>query len=130
MECIKYSEDMYAMQQALAENDRFKNLDRKTSNVMRYCSKLKIDFEIDEEEFDMCKAFEDYKDLGKSEGREEGIEEGELKKGISTAISMIRDNLSDDKITLYTDLPLSSVQIIRQQLDNGIDDAKKIMQLL
>jgi len=130
MECIKYSEDMYAMQQALAENDRFKNLDRKTSNVMRYCSKLKIDFEIDEEEFDMCKAFEDYKDLGKSEGREEGIEEGELKKGISTAISMIRDNLSDDKITLYTDLPLSSVQIIRQQLDNGIDDVKKIMQLL
>ena len=142
MECIKYSEDMYAMQQALAENDRFKNLDRKTSNVMRYCSKLKIDFEIDEEEFDMCKAFEDYKDLGKNEGLEEGIaigksegieigtERGELKKGISTAISMIRDNLSDDKITLYTDLPLSSVQIIRQQLDNGIDDVKKIMQLL
>jgi len=126
MECIKYSEDMYAMQQALAENDRFKNLDRKTSNVMRYCSKLKIDFEIDEEEFDMCKAFEDYKDLG----IEIGTERGELKKGISTAISMIRDNLSDDKITLYTDLPLSSVQIIRQQLDNGIDDVKKIMQLL
>ena len=126
MECIKYSEDMYAMQQALAENDRFKNLDRKTSNVMRYCSKLKIDFEIDEEEFDMCKAFEDYKDLG----IEIGTEQGELKKGISTAISMIRDNLSDDKITLYTDLPLSSVQIIRQQLDNGIDDVKKIMQLL
>ena len=126
MECIKYSEDMYAMQQALAENDRFKNLDRKTSNVMRYCSKLKIDFEIDEEEFDMCKAFEDYKDLG----IEIGTERGELKKGISTALSMIRDNLSDDKITLYTDLPLSSVQIIRQQLDNGIDDVKKIMQLL
>ena len=76
MECIKCSEDMYAMQQALAENDRFKNLDRKTSNVMRYCSGLKIDFETDEEEFDMCKAFEDYKDLGKSEGFEEGKNEG------------------------------------------------------
>ena len=82
MECIKYSEDMYAMQQALAENDRFKNLDRKTSNVMRYCSGLKIDFETDEEEFDMCKAFEDYKDLGKSEGFEEGKNEG-LEEGIA-----------------------------------------------
>ena len=28
----------------------------------------------------MCKAFEDYKNLGKSEGREEGIKAGELKK--------------------------------------------------
>lgn len=73
----------------------------------------------------MCKAFEDYKNLGKSEGREEGIKAGELKKSIATAISMIRDNLSDDKITLYTDLPLPSVQIIKQQLDNGTDDVKK-----
>ena len=38
---------------------------------------------------------------------------------------MIRDNLSDDKITLYTDLPLPSVQVIKQQLDNGTDDVKK-----
>lgn len=47
------------------------------------------------------------------------------KKSIATAISMIRDNLSDDKITLYTELPLPSVQIIKQQLDNGTDDVKK-----
>lgn len=76
MECIKYSEDMYAMQQALSENERFKNLDRKTSNVLRYCSKLKIDFDIEEETMDMCKAFEDYKNLGKSEGIEIGKSEG------------------------------------------------------
>ncbi|MBP1566104.1 MAG: hypothetical protein J6A58_10165 [Oscillospiraceae bacterium] len=64
------------MQQALSENERFKNLDRKTSNVLRYCSKLKIDFDIDEETMDMCKAFEDYKNLGKSEGIEIGKSEG------------------------------------------------------
>ena len=53
---------MHAMQQALSENERFKALDKKTSDVILYCSKLKIDFDAkEEEEFDMCKAFEDYK---------------------------------------------------------------------
>ena len=80
MECIKYSEDMHAMQQALSENERFKTLDKKTSDVILYCSKLKIDFDAkEEEEFDMCKAFEDYKNLGKSEGFEEGVIIGESK---------------------------------------------------
>ncbi|MBP1564383.1 MAG: hypothetical protein J6A58_01335, partial [Oscillospiraceae bacterium] len=80
MECIKYSEDMHAMQQALSENERFKALDKKTSDVILYCSKLKIDFDAkEEEEFDMCKAFEDYKNLGKSEGFEEGVIIGESK---------------------------------------------------
>jgi len=77
MECIKYSEDMHAMQQALSENERFKALDKKTSDVILYCSKLKIDFDAkEEEEFDMCKAFEDYKNLGKSEGIEIGKSKG------------------------------------------------------
>ncbi|MBQ9982385.1 MAG: hypothetical protein IJP18_07430, partial [Oscillospiraceae bacterium] len=62
------------------ENERFKALDKKTSDVILYCSKLKIDFDAkEEEEFDMCKAFEDYKNLGKSEGFEEGVIIGESK---------------------------------------------------
>ncbi|MBP1566546.1 MAG: hypothetical protein J6A58_12435, partial [Oscillospiraceae bacterium] len=132
MECIKCSEDMYAMQQALAENDRFKNLDRKTSNVMRYCSRLKIDFETDEEEFDMCKAFEDYKDLGKSEGFEEGIAIGKnegleegiaigehngLTKGLAKfATYLLGNNVAIEEIVAQTGLSYDEIIKIKETL--------------
>ena len=43
---------------------------------------------------------------------------------------MIKDNLSDDKVVLYTELPISSVQMIRRQLDKGVEDIQEIMSLL
>ena len=115
---------MYAMQQALAENDRFKNLDRKTSNVMRYCSGLKIDFETDEEEFDMCKAFEDYKDLGKSEGFEEGKNEGiaigehnGLTKGLAKfATYLLENNVDIEEIVAQTGLSYDEIMKIKESL--------------
>ena len=132
MECIKCSEDMYAMQQALAENDRFKNLDRKTSNVMRYCSGLKIDFETDKEEFNMCKAFEDYKDLGKSEGFEEGIAIGKnegleegiaigehngLTKGLAKfATYLLENNVDIEEIVAQTGLSYDEIMKIKESL--------------
>ena len=107
---------MYAMQQALAENDRFKNLDRKTSNVMRYCSRLKIDFETDEEEFDMCKAFEDYKDLGKSEGFEEGIAIGENKGLTRFATYLLENNVDIEEIVAQTGLSYDEIMKIKETL--------------
>ena len=120
MECIKYSEDMLAMQQALSENERFKNLDRKTSNVMRYCSKLKIDFDSEEEVLDMCKAFEDYKKLGKSEGFEEGVEEGIAigeNKGLTRFASyLIKNNVSIEEIITQTGFSADEVMKIKESL--------------
>lgn len=69
-------------------------------------------------------------EIGKEYGIEIGKEQGELKKSITTAISMIKDNLSDDKVVLYTELPISSVQMIRRQLDKGVEDIQEIMNLL
>ena len=69
-------------------------------------------------------------EIGKEYGIEIGKEQGELKKSITTAISMIKDNLSDDKVVLYTKLPISSVQMIRRQLDKGVEDIQEIMNLL
>ena len=59
MECIKYSEDMHKMREAFAENKRFECLDRKTANVIRYCSNINIDYDNNEEVVNMCKAFEE-----------------------------------------------------------------------
>jgi hypothetical protein len=77
MECIKYSEDMHKMREAFAENKRFECLDRKTANVIRYCSNINIDYD-NEEVINMCKAFEDYKSEGRIEGKLEGRIEGKL----------------------------------------------------
>ena len=111
---------MHAMQKALSENDRFKNLDRKTSNVMRYCSRLKIDFETDEEEFDMCKAFEDYKDLGKSEGFEEGKNEGLAigeNKGLTRfATYLLENNVDIEEIVSQTGLSYDEIMKIKETL--------------
>lgn len=128
MECIKYFEDMYAMQQALSENERFKNLDRKTSNVLRYCSKLKIDFDIEEETMDMCKAFEDYKNLGKSEGIEigksegieigknEGIEIGRNEGLTRFATYLIKNNVDIQEIISQTGLSADDIMKIKSSM--------------
>ena len=133
MECIKYSEDMHAMQQALSENERFKALDKKTSDVILYCSKLKIDFDAkEEEEFDMCKAFEDYKNLGKSEGFEEGVIIGESKgieigksEGIEIgrnegltrfATYLIKNNVDINKIISQTGFSADEIIKIKNSL--------------
>ena len=125
MECIKYSEDMHAMQQALSENERFKALDKKTSDVILYCSKLKIDFDAkEEEEFDMCKAFEDYKNLGKSEGFEEGVIIGESKgieigrnEGLTRfATYLIKNNVDINEIISQTGFSADEIIKIKNSL--------------
>ena len=89
---------------------------------------------IEEDMENMCNIstgiYEEGKECGIEIGKEYGIEIGEVKKSITTAISMIKDNLSDDKVVLYTELPISSVQMIRQQLDKGVEDIQEIMNLL
>ncbi|MBP1566919.1 MAG: hypothetical protein J6A58_14350, partial [Oscillospiraceae bacterium] len=129
MECIKYSEDMHAMQQALSENERFKALDKKTSDVILYCSKLKIDFDAkEEEEFDMCKAFEDYKNLGKSEGIEigkskgieigksEGIEIGRNEGLTRFATYLIKNNVDINEIISQTGFSADEIIKIKNSL--------------
>ncbi len=129
MECIKYSEDMHAMQQALSENERFKALDKKTSDVILYCSKLKIDFDAkEEEEFDMCKAFEDYKNLGKSEGIEigkskgieigksEGIEIGRNEGLTRFATYLIKNNVDINEIISQTGFSADEIIKIKNSM--------------
>ncbi len=108
MECIKCSKDMYAMQQALSENERFKTLDKKTSDVIRYCSKLKINFDVEEEVFDMCKAFEDYKNEGIKIGRNEGLTQ--------FATYLIKNNVNIEEIISQTGLSADEVMKIKNDI--------------
>ena len=116
---------MHAMQQALSENERFKALDKKTSDVILYCSKLKIDFDAkEEEEFDMCKAFEDYKNLGKSEGFEEGVIIGESKgieigrnEGLTRfATYLIKNNVDINEIISQTGFSADEIIKIKNSM--------------
>ncbi|MBR6598769.1 MAG: hypothetical protein IKK88_00515 [Oscillospiraceae bacterium] len=109
MECIKYSEDMHKMREAFAENKRFECLDRKTANVIRYCSNINIDYDNNEEVVNMCKAFEDYKSEGWYEGRLEGKLEGKQEMAIQFANYLIAENKSISEIAQLTGL---SVEII------------------
>ena len=113
MECIKYSEDMHKMREAFAENKRFECLDRKTANVIRYCSNINIDYDNNEEVINMCKAFEDYKSEGRIEGKLEGRIEGKLEGKQEMAIQfanyLIAENKSISEIAQLTGL---SVEII------------------
>ncbi len=120
------------MQQLLSENERLKALDKKASNVIRYCSGLKFDFDVEGEEFNMCKAFEDYKNLGKSEGFEEGFEEGVeegIEKGIEKGIAigenkgltrfasyLIKNNVSIEEIITQTGFSADEVMKIKESL--------------
>ena len=99
---------MYAMQQALSENERFKTLDKKTSDVIRYCSKLKINFDVEEEVFDMCKAFEDYKNEGIKIGRNEGLTQ--------FATYLIKNNVNIEEIISQTGLSADEVMKIKNDI--------------
>jgi hypothetical protein len=90
----------------------FKSLDRKTSNVIRCCSGLKIDFDVEEEVFDMCKAFEDYKNLGKSEviaiGKNEGL--------TRFAAYLIKNNVDIQEIISQTGFSADDIMKIKNSL--------------
>ena len=104
---------MHKMREAFAENKRFECLDRKTANVIRYCSNINIDYDNNEEVVNMCKAFEDYKSEGRIEGKLEGRIEGKLEGKQEMAIQfanyLIAENKSISEIAQLTGL---SVEII------------------
>ena len=52
----------------------------------------------------------------KEEGVEADIEIGEQRKAVETARNMLEDGIVYDKITLYTGLPLETVEKLAQQI--------------
>lgn len=63
-------------------------------------------------EFDM----EQFKRDMRKDGREEGLAEGAQQKAIENAKTMLADNLSPEKISQYSGLPLEQVQELAEAL--------------
>ena len=49
-------------------------------------------------------------------GREEGLQQGALQNAIENAKTMLADNLSTDKVSLYSGLPLEQVLELQKQI--------------
>ena len=86
------------MKKILEENNDFRKVDQDTVNVIfgvlgiKYnIGKIKYVDEEGKEVYNMCKAFDDYKEEGKREGKREGKQE--------MAIKMIKSLMKNQKIT-------------------------------
>ena len=96
---------MKKMRQILKENVNYKELDELTVKAIAGILKLKINLEkiakVNEEGkvvYDMCQAFEDYKEEGRREGKREGRREGEV-LALKTAVNNLMKN---QKVTFET----------------------------
>ena len=85
----------------------------KNSNSLRE----EVMFISDEVQYYRRKAREEGREEGLLEGREEGREEGRLEGNRENALKMLKDNeLSDEKISFYTSLPLEEIQNLRKTI--------------
>ncbi len=75
LQVIKVSEDMNKMKEIMERNEAFRHLEIDAVRMLNLFTNLKIEIKEEEEEIDMCKAWDDWKaynyDLGKSEGIEQ-----------------------------------------------------------
>ena len=72
----------------------------------RYCERLRYEASM----------YESTYITGREEGKEEGREEGASKKARSSAEIMIKNGENDEKIVLYTSLPIEQVKELRKIL--------------
>ena len=71
LELIKYAGSRTEMDSVITGNARLRSLDRLAAQVLNEFTGLSLDLPNGEESINMCKAWEDQKELGREEGREE-----------------------------------------------------------
>ena len=75
--------------------------------------------ESEEGVVDMCALMEELQEKGRLEGRLEGIEKGKAEEKENFVISLLKDNVSKEKISFYTKLSLEKILEIEQKLKNA-----------
>ena len=105
LSCGKDKKRMYEM---LKKNILYKKMDKLTAEAIFEVLNVNVDMEkiieIDEtgrEVYDMCKAFEDYKEEGRQEGRREGRQEGRKEVEIEI-VDMIKNLMKNQEISFDT----------------------------
>ncbi len=114
---MRYGDDKRKLKELMEENrEAYESIDSDTREMIEVMANVKIPEEYgrmvqendrEEKRYDMCKAFEDYRQEGVEEGIEQGIEKGRM----DAARRMLQDGkLSLEKIALYSGLPLEKVR--------------------
>lgn len=88
-EVARYADDMLALGQCLNGDSSYRSLSKETIEIINDINKIKV--EVIGGRGDMCKAFEDYKQLGKVEGFNEGRIEGFDEGKRTVLVAMVKD---------------------------------------
>ena len=104
-EALSCGKDLKKMRSVLKENLSYKELDELTVKAIAGILKLKINLDgiarVNEEGkvvYDMCQAFEDYKEEGKREGRREGRREGKREGELKMALKNVKNLMKKKKM--------------------------------
>ena len=108
-EALSCGKDLKKMRQVLKENFNYKELDELTVKAIVGILKLKINLEkiakVNEEGkvvYDMCQAFEDYKEEGRREGKREGKREGRREGEVLALKTAVNNLMKNQKVTFET----------------------------
>jgi len=101
-EVLSSTGDKKKMLRLLKEKKEYSRLDEESAKAILgiigtkvNMNTIKIEEEKGEVRYDMCKAFEDYKEEGRYEGRREGRKSGEL----TMALKSVKNLMKNQKIT-------------------------------
>ncbi len=72
---MKYAGDREKMEELLQESKSYQRLEKKAAQVINTCAKLNLTLTQEQEDVDMCQAWEEQKNIGIQEGLEQGIEQ-------------------------------------------------------
>ncbi|MBR4750503.1 MAG: Rpn family recombination-promoting nuclease/putative transposase [Thermoguttaceae bacterium] len=107
MKCLKYARDEREFNKTLYEDEAFRNVSRKTADVINVLTSSNIQYKEGEERVDMCEAIEGMKRSAKEEGREEG----RLETLKDNAANMRAKGWSDETIAEILRVDVADVRI-------------------
>ena len=118
-EALSCGSDAKKMKETLQKNPDFGKLDLESAKAIGGILKVKINLETiktrDEdggEVYDMCKAFDGYKEEGRREGKREGKREGE----IQALTTVVKNLMKNQKITFEVAVELLGISGSKQKI--------------
>ncbi len=115
MTFIKGSGDVKKLT-AMVENDEaFKRIDKLSVHVINAVTDAGIQINEKEETIDMCQAIKDLKRISIAEGEARGEEKGKASEKLSIALKMLKDGLSLEFISKYSEISIDELQKLATQ---------------
>ena len=90
---IKYSKEKKRLRRIMQEDTAFKNVSRRTSDMVNIVTNSNLHYADGEERVDMCEAIEGIRNDGIEIGIEKGIEIGVEKGVLKTLFGLVKDGL-------------------------------------